>query len=141
MTGKRGMVLRTVSTLALLVLFVAGCGSSPRPSSSPRGLPRALAGVWATQASTIASAAASGNGCRARRLANSLRTEVISAGGRVPERLRNPLLETVNSLANRITCTPPQKVAPPQGPSKPGPKPPHEHKHRGHGQGGQEGEG
>jgi hypothetical protein len=140
MTGNTGMVLRTVSMLALLVLVVAGCGSAHRTGSSEHGLPRALAGVWATQASTIATAAASGNGCRARRLANSLRTEVISAGARVPQRLRNPLLETVNSLANRITCTPPPPVtpSPPKGPPKPG-KGPRKHDHHGHG--GQEGDG
>jgi hypothetical protein len=143
MTGKRGMVLRTVSTFALLAVVVAGCGSSPRPSSSERPLPRALAGVWATQASTIATAAASGNGCRARQLANSLRTEVMSAGGRVPRRLRTPLLESVKSLADRITCTPPVQVAPPKSPPKPGDKPPPKHKHEDHGHGGHghEGEG
>lgn len=107
-------------------------------------LPQALAGTWATQASTIATAAASGNGCRARRLAGSLRTEVISAGGRVPARLREPLLASVNSLANRITCTPPQTVGPappPKGSPKPGPKPRKPHEHRGHGHGGHEGDG
>jgi hypothetical protein len=143
MAGNRGRVLRTVSALALLAVVAAGCGSSQRSSSSVRGLPRALAGAWATQASTIAAAAAGGNSCRARRLANSLRTEIISAGGKVPERLRNPLLESVNSLANRITCTPPaQEVtpAPPKGPPQPGKKPkPPKRDDRGHG--GHEGDG
>lgn len=109
-----------------------------------RNLPQPLAGSWATQASTIAAAAASGNGCRARRLAGSLRTEVISAGGRVPARLRGPLLASVNSLANRITCTPPQKVGPappPKGPPQPGHKSPKPHRHDDHGHGGHEGDG
>ena len=145
MTGKRGMVLRTVSTFALLAIVVAGCGSSSRPSSSERALPRALAGVWATQASTVATAAANGNGCRARHLANSLRTEVMSARGRVPQRLRTPLLETVKSLANRITCTPPVQPKVPSGPGEQA-KPPKHHDHgngndNGNGNGNQGGEG
>jgi hypothetical protein len=63
----------------------------------------------------------------------------MSAGGRVPERLQAPLLEAVNSLADRITCTPPQTVtpAPPKGPPTPGPKPkpkpPKPHGPHGHG--------
>jgi hypothetical protein len=139
-------VLRIVSALALVVVVAAGCGGSSRTSTRPPGLPRALARGWAAQASTIAAAAAGGNSCRARRLANSFRTEVTLARGRIPERLRGPLLESVKSLADRATCTPPpQKVtpAPPKGPPKPGPKPkppkppPGDHGHgHGHGPGG-----
>lgn len=132
--------MRTLSAFLLLVLVAAGCAGSS-PTRARRGLPPVLASAWATQASTIATAAHSGNSCRARRLAGSLRTEVISAGGRVPARLQGPLLEAVNSLADRITCVPAQKVAPspPKGPPKPGkgPKPkPAKHDDHGHGHGG-----
>lgn len=122
---------------ALVVLVAAGCGGSTRPSSAAeRGLPRALARAWAMQASTIADAAAAGNGCGARRLAGSLRTEVIDAGGRIPARLQAPLLEAVNSLADRIVCVvPPRTVTTTPHP----PKPKHgRHDHHDHGHGGKD---
>jgi hypothetical protein len=131
--------VRTLSAFLLLLLVAAGCAGSSPTRAARRGLPPVLAHAWATQAATVAAAAATGNSCRARRLANSLRTEVISAGGRVPARLQDPLLEAVNSLADRITCVPPVMPSPPQGPPKPGkgpkPKPP-KHDDHGHGPGG-----
>ena len=132
--------MRTVSALALLAIVAAGCGGAARTRDAVRhGVPRQLAQEWATQASTIAAAAAAGNSCRARRLAGSLRSDVISADGRVPGRLRIPLLRSVNSLADRITCTPPPTTVPvtPAPPPGPKPKPPkhddHGHDHGDHG--------
>ena len=97
-------------------------------------MPRVLAQDWANQASAIAAASAAGNSCHALELASSLRTEVIAAEGKVPTRLRSPLLSGVNSLADRITCTDTVTVqAPP--PKKPPPK--HgDHHHDHHGPGG-----
>jgi hypothetical protein len=141
MTGTGRKVLRIVSVTVLVVLGTTGCGSSAdRPLA--RGLPRSLAHTWAAQASTIAEAAAAGDGCRASRLAGALRTEVISARGSVPARLQTPLLEAVNSLADRIVCVvPPVTVTTnPQPPPKPGPPKPRHGKHDHHGNGGDNGD-
>jgi hypothetical protein len=102
-------------------------------------LPGTLARTWATQADQVATEAAAGLNCEAQALAASLRNEVIQAGGKVPLRLRNSLLDGVNSLADRIVCTPPPvtvTTAPPK--PKPPPKPPHHHDHH-HGHGGDQG--
>jgi hypothetical protein len=132
-------VLRIASAVALLAV-VAGCGGAVGSQrSAAHGVPRALAQEWAGQASAIASAAASGNDCRAMHLAASLRDEVTASRYKLPTRLRTPLVTGVNSLADRVsTCThvvtvqtPPAKGPPPKGP-----KPPHgppDHKHGGPG--------
>jgi hypothetical protein len=134
MAGTPRTVLRIVSAATLVVLVAAGCGSSGRPDPAARGVPRALAGQWAAQASTIAAAAAAGDSCRAHRLAGSLRTEVIAAGGRVPARLGRPLLQAVNSLADRIVCViPPRTVTTTPAPRPKHEKPHHEHGHHGPG--------
>ena len=100
-------VFRLISATALVVLVAAGCGSSARPQpTAARGLPPALAQQWAAQASSIADAAANGQGCRAQRLASTLRNEIIAQEGRVPARLRSPLVTGANALANRIMCMP-----------------------------------
>jgi hypothetical protein len=137
MAGTDRTVVRILSVTALAALLTAGCGSSGAGRHAERGMPRALASAWATRASAIARAAAAGEDCRAAQLASSLRDEVISKESQVPARLQRPLVEGVNALADRITCTvPPQTVtvAPPPPPQpKPnppgheGPKPPHGH--------------
>jgi hypothetical protein len=126
-------MLRIAFAVALVVLVAAGCGSTSRPvKSAERGLPRPLAGAWAAQASTIAAAAAAGDGCRARRLAGSLRSQVIEAGGRVPARVSVPLLESINSLADRFACVvPPVTVTTTPSPP-PKPKEHHGHGHHDH---------
>ncbi len=134
-------VLRILSGAALLVVVVAGCGGAAPQGSASQRLPRALAQDWETQASAIATAADSGNDCRAMRLAASLSAEVAASRHKLPLRLRSPLLTGVNDLAARIsTCTRvvtvPVQPEPPKGPK---PKPPHEPGHKGHdgqGQGG-----
>ena len=135
MGGTWKAVLRIALAGAFVVLVAAGCGSSSRPvTSAERKLPRPLAGAWATQASTIADAAAAHDGCRARRLAGSLRTQVIEAeaSGKVPPRLRVPLLESVNSLADRFACVvPPVTVTTTPSPP-PKPKEKHGHGHHDH---------
>jgi hypothetical protein len=141
MGGTRKTVLRIASVAVLVALVAAGCGSSSRPvTSAERGIPRPLASAWAAQASTIAAAAAAGDGCRARRLAGSLRTQVIEAGGKVPARLSVPLLESINSLADRFVCLlPPVTVTTPPAPP-PKPKEHHgngHHDHHGQGNGDQ----
>ena len=116
------------------MLVAAGCGgSSPPHPAAARGLPPALAQQWAAQASAIAAAAANNQGCRAQRLASTLRDEIIAQQGRVPARLQRPLVTGVNALADRITCTP-QPVTvqakppkPPPPPHKPGPGGHHDH--------------
>jgi hypothetical protein len=135
MGGTWKTVLRIALAAVLVVLATAGCGgSSQSDSPAGHGLPRALASAWAVQASTIAGAAAAGDGCRARRLAGSLRTAVISAGGETPPRLRTPLLEAVNSLADRIVCVAPPVTVTTTPQPKPKPhKHPDQHGHHGHG--------
>lgn len=123
--GYRGKVLRIVSAV-VLVAVVAGCGGGSRPASSAaRGVPRALAQEWESQASAIASAASAGNDCRAMHLAASLRDEVSASRYKVPPRLRTPLLTGVNALADRLsTCTRVVTVQKqPANPPHPGPKP------------------
>ena len=111
--------------MALLAVVAAGCGgTSQSRHSSQRGVPRALAQQWETEASAVAAAASAGNDCQARQLAGSLRDHVVAAERQVPLRLRAPLLAGVNSLAARITCTPPAPAPPP--------KPPHDKKHEDH---------
>jgi hypothetical protein len=96
-----------------------------------------LAHEWASQASAIAAAAAAGDSCHALQLASALRDQVIAAEGRVPARLRSPLVSGVNALADRITCTV-TVPAPPTTQAKPPPreKPPPKHDHHHHGPGG-----
>jgi hypothetical protein len=121
-------VSRIVLLAALAVLVAAGCGGSPRLHSAALGLPRELARTWASRADAVATAAAAGNRCLAQQLASSLRDDVIAAEGKVPTRLRRPLLLGVNSLADRIVCTP----APAAPPHQQQPKPPKPHDHHGH---------
>ncbi len=87
-----------------------------------------LARQWASRASAVAEASKVGNSCLAQQLASSLRADVIAAKGKVPARLRRPLLSGVRALADRFTCTPMVKAPPPKHP-----KPPHDHKHHDHG--------
>jgi hypothetical protein len=97
-----------------------------------------LAREWAAQASAVADAAGAGNGCLALRLANSLRNEVIAAESELPSRFRSPLLISVNSLANRLTCMlHPATVQPPP----PAPHEPHGHQGNGNGNGNGNGDG
>ena len=126
--------MRLFAAIALVVV-AAGCGGSGRPQpAAARGLPPALAHQWAAQASSIATAAANGQGCRAQALASTLRDEIVAQQGRVPARLQRPLVTGVNSLADRITCTPqPVQAKPPTAPNPPpkphGPGPGHHHGH------------
>jgi hypothetical protein len=124
-------VSRLVAAVALVVLVSAGCGGSSRPHpAAARGLPPALARQWAAQASSIADAAAKGQGCRAQRLASTLRNEIIAKQGRVPARLQGPLVTGVNALANRITCAPQPVTVQAKPPPKPhGPDHGHHHDH------------
>ena len=129
--GTYRTMSRIVSAAALVVLVAAGCGGSARsPELATRGVPRVLAGEWAGRASAVAVAAKRGNSCRALQLASALRDDVISAQGRVPARLRSPLVTGVNALADRFTCTPkvtgPTKHPKPPG-KKHGPGPPDHH--------------
>jgi hypothetical protein len=137
--GYMARMLRILSAAALLVVVAAGCGDAAPPQRVGfHGVPRSLAQDWEGRATAIATAASNGNGCRALRLANSLRTDVIAKQYRLPLRLRAPLLTGVSSLAGRITCTPvattPEKPKPPQEP-KPKPKPPKHPKPPGHDKG------
>jgi hypothetical protein len=87
----------------LLVLVVAGCGSSaPKVSAPP--LPRALAQRWARQADAIAAM----QPCAAHRRAAGLRTAVILAVNkhRIPQHWLEPLTSKVNALAGFQACTP-----------------------------------
>ena len=131
-------VLRILSAALLVVVVAAGCGDARPQRSAFHGVPRALAQNWEGRASDIAAAASAGDSCHALELATALRAEVMASRDKVSSRLRPPLLTSVNSLANRIKCTPvvqtPPKKHPP--PKKPKPKEPHEHDHHGHGHGG-----
>ena len=145
-TGRTRAV-RRIAGVAGVALAVAGCGGSSHSQTrtAPRLAP-ALAGSWAREAEAIADAAAAGDGCRARRLADGLRGQVIDSS-RVPARLRAPLLGSVNSLAERIACSrvtvtlettatvpegPPDKHGRPPKPPHGGPHGPHGH-HKGPG--------
>jgi hypothetical protein len=136
-------VLRILAAASLLAVAAAGCGGAAPETRAMQRVPRALAENWEGQAAAIATAASKGDSCRALRLARSLRTEVIAKQREVPPRLRSPLLIGVNSLADRIKCTPivtpepqPKHSPPPpkQGP-KPKPKPPKHHGPPDHGKG------
>ncbi len=125
---------RIACAACLVALALAGCGGSPtRRTHGPPLLPRTLARAWEQRANAIAAAAGHGAGCRAQQLASSLRTEVITDAGRIPSQLYAPLLESVNSLADRIVCTPPTTTVTlpkqPKGPKQHGP--PHGHGHGG----------
>ncbi|MGH3050138.1 MAG: hypothetical protein ACRDLK_08270, partial [Gaiellaceae bacterium] len=114
----------------------AGCGGGgpATTGSAPPKLPRALARQWAQKADAVASATAAGHGCEAQQLASSLRDAVIGAEARVPARLRDTLVGSVNELADRISCTlPAQTVTEPA--AKPKPKPPKHDHPPGHGHG------
>jgi hypothetical protein len=132
-----GNVLRTLLAVTLLVVVVAGCGgAAPAERSAAHGVPRALARQWEGRASAIAAAAAAGNSCRAQQLAASLRDDVVGSEGKLPVRLRSPLLTGVNALADHITCTPvattPTTTGKPKPPPKERPKPPERHRPPGH---------
>jgi hypothetical protein len=133
-------VLRIACVVCVVVLVVGGCGGGGHSLSRVRTtLPRALAQQWAAQADRIAAAASAGQGCQAKALAGSLRDEVLQAGSQVPSRLSAPLLAGVNSLADRIVCSPPPQTVT-TTPAKPPKKPPHDHHDHGHhGQGGDNG--
>jgi len=131
MAGKCRNVLRILPGAVLVALLLAGCGGSSRPDrSATRGVPRALASEWASQASAVAGAAAAGDSCRAAQLAAALRTDVIEKESRVPARLQPALLSGVNALADRIVCQAPPVTS--KNPPKPPPKPPHKHDHHDH---------
>ncbi|HEY7422245.1 MAG TPA: hypothetical protein VH541_09550 [Gaiellaceae bacterium] len=121
-------VLRILAAAVLLALAAAGCGGAARETRAVHLVPRALAEDWEGQASAIATAASTGDSCRALRLAESLRADVIAKQREVPLRLRSPLLTGVKSLAGRIRCTvtpkPPLKHSPPPKGPRPKPKPP-----------------
>src|SRR5712691_11461663 len=89
MAGKCRNVLRILPGAVLVALLLAGCGGSSRPHrSATRGVPRALASEWASQASAVADAAAAGDSCQAAQLAAALRTDIIAKESRVPVRLQ-----------------------------------------------------
>ena len=106
--------------LLLAVLALAGCGgraAAPPPKPPPK-LPAALARFWASEAQTVASSLAAGDGCTAKQAAMLLRTSVVQAidARRVPARYQETLLATVNALPQRIGCAPPPAdQAPPPG--------------------------
>ncbi|HZT52764.1 MAG TPA: hypothetical protein VE995_00105 [Gaiellaceae bacterium] len=123
--SRSTVVFHPVVCLLVLTGLLAGCGGAGHPHRrGPAALPRSLADAWASQAGAVAAALGAGDGCRARALAASLRDQVIAMEARVPARLRAPLLEGVNGLANRIACVVPTRtVTVEQGPG-PKPRPP-----------------
>jgi hypothetical protein len=134
--GTWWKVLRIASVAAFVAVVAAGCGGAARPQQSAfHGVPPRLAHDWEGQASAIAAAASAGDDCGAVRLADALRNQVLESEQRVPPRLRRPLVEAVNALANRLTCTVTTVQTVPPKP-KPKPKPPPKHDHHGdHGPG------
>jgi hypothetical protein len=124
-------VLRLGLASTLVLLLVAACGGSPR-AAAPK-LPGRLAQSWAVRADRIAAAANQGNDCRAQRLAGSLSAEVSLKEDKIPVRLRAPLLEGVQTLADSITCVPLRHKPPPKKPGPKPPKPPKDHGHDKHG--------
>jgi len=132
-------VLRIACPVCLIALVAGGCGAGGQPRGNATAkLPPALAANWANEAEAIASAAAAGQSCQAKRLAGRLRDEVIKAGGKVPSKLSAPLLGGVNSLSDRIVCTP-QIVTRPAPTPKPPEKHPHHDHHKHHGDDGKQG--
>jgi hypothetical protein len=120
--------VRRIGLVCLLLLLAAGCGGAARARrpAAPR-LPHALAVQWASEAANVAIAAQAHQGCRAQQLARSLAEQVAQRSGRVPSRLRTPLLTSVTALEARIACV---RVVQPKQPAGPPPKKP---KERGHG--------
>jgi hypothetical protein len=128
--------LRILSAASLLVVVAAGCGGAAGPQRSAlHGVPPALAQDWEGRASDIAVAVSGGDSCRALKLANALRADVVASKDRVPSRLRPPLLSSVRGLADRIKCTPVVQTPSKEPATKPPPKP----EDKGHGKGHDEG--
>ncbi|MHB8468493.1 MAG: hypothetical protein ACYDCH_01880 [Gaiellaceae bacterium] len=101
---------RTALPIAAVALL-AGCGGRaavPTPAAKPPHLPTALAQRWASEASSVASALAAGDGCTAQRAATALRSEIVAAvnAHQVPLRYQATLVGTANELPARIACNP-----------------------------------
>jgi hypothetical protein len=130
---------------AAVALLAAGCGGGGTPKPQAPKLPRALAQAWSRDAQAVAAALAAGDACGARARAVELRTAVITAvnARRVPQDFLEPLTSAVNSLPERIVCTPPAPAEPATTPAPAEPKPKHEkpeHPPHGHGHGHGKGE-
>jgi hypothetical protein len=136
MAGRSLNVSKILPAVVLSALVAAGgCGGSDRADRpASRELPRVLAKEWASQASAVADAAASGDNCRASQLAVALRTNIIDKESEVPARLQPALLGGVNALADRIVCRPPPQTVPRQPKRHEPPKHDH-HDHHKHGDG------
>lgn len=89
------------------VLVVSGCGSSS-PARSAKPPPRIPASL-AQQLSADADAVASASGCAARTPALKLRSDVIAAVGRIPQRYQEQLMSAANDVVARIPECPPPK--------------------------------
>jgi hypothetical protein len=89
----------------------------------------------ARQSEGIAAALGRGDRCEAARLADGLLT--ASRAARLPRVYRSPLLDTANSLVERINCPPPppppEKPEKPEEPKKHGEQKNGEHKKKGKG--------
>jgi hypothetical protein len=98
---------------AALVLSACGSGSERHAELRPM-LPRDVALRLAHMSDGVVAALATGDDCRARTLAQTLREQASAA--LVPAGLRTQLQAATNDLARRIECIPPTRptVAEPQ---------------------------
>ena len=132
--------------LALAVMAASACGGGSGSAAPPPRLPHALGVELAAQADTVEADLARGDECGAAAAAEGLRQAVAGAiaAGQVPAALREPLSQSVSSLAADIVCTPaPPSPGPPgqgnQGDQGNGKKHGHDHKPgHDHGDGGED---
>ena len=132
--------MRKALAIGGVCLLAAGCGSASHRAAPPPKLPRGVADRLAAESDGVAAALATGDSCRAKRLAARLLADARTELPRVPRRFRRPLTSGVAAVAADIpVCRPAPPVAP-----APAPAPharghakheagKHEHGHHGHG--------
>jgi hypothetical protein len=119
-----------------IVSLSAGCGTAENPRPAPPRLPPRIADALAARSDALAAALAQGNSCAALRQAAGLRytTRQAVAGGKVPSRLQQPLLVSVDRIVAsvpRCVIEPVRRVV----------EPPRKEHGGGHGKGKHEGHG
>ena len=103
--SRRGWPTAWLSACSAAALLAAGCGAA-----EPEAIPPPTAESLAAQSDAVADALASGDPCRADRLADELVAEAESAP--MPAAYRPEVLEASRSLAASVECPPPPPPPP-----------------------------
>ena len=124
--------MRRALAIGGVCLLATGCGSVSHRSAPPK-LPRAVADRLAAESDGVAAALATGDACRAKRLAARLLADARTELPRMPPRFRRPLTSGVAAVVAAVpACTPAAPVTPAPAPHPRG-HPKHEHGNHGHG--------